>query len=385
MSSFSGSWFSTFGPLVLVEDNGRVRGHYGYNGRECSLEGAIDNGRLIFTYHEPDHAGEGWFELKRDGKFVGAWRMDNNPRWGRWEGTRGFDGVWDSSYGRLRLIQEGERVFGFYEGAGSSTLEGKLEGNRITFRYQEPKTGGEGWFELADDGAAFQGEWRPDGYESWSTWIGKRIAPKPNLTWLVVLEAHWQRGLEDREYSFGGMLREYFARLEHVAVRQRFFDDAAGLKRWCRDLLYCPEPAIVMLASHGSADGLTVHGETIDCREVAKTLAWADSIRLLHFSACSTMAGGEEGAFVRALRASVSFPISGYTTSVDWGASALLEFTFLDLILSKGLDPDKAAEQLPKVVGYAGDAAPPGCPYRPAGFRFYPARAALESSLASRL
>ncbi|MFO0969900.1 MAG: hypothetical protein U0793_30465 [Gemmataceae bacterium] len=139
MSTFSGSWFSTFGPLVLNEDGGHVHGHYSYSGRDCSLEGEIEDGRLVFTYHEPDHDGEGWFELKRDGKFVGAWRTALSPRWSTWEGTRGFDGVWDATFGRLRLIQEEDRVFGFYEGAGSSTVEGRLEGNRLTFRYQEPK------------------------------------------------------------------------------------------------------------------------------------------------------------------------------------------------------------------------------------------------------
>lgn len=371
MSTFSGSWFSTFGPLVLNEDGGHVHGHYSYSGRDCSLEGEIEDGRLVFTYHEPDHDGEGWFELKRDGKFVGAWRTALSPRWSTWEGTRGFDGVWDATFGRLRLIQEEDRVFGFYEGAGSSTVEGRLEGNRLTFRYQEPKAAGEGWFELSEDGQFFEGAWRPDGYEDWALWRGRRIAPQPNLTWLVVLEAHWQRGLTESEYSFGGMLKEYFARLEHVAVRQRFFDDAAGLQRWCRDLLYCPEPAVVLLASHGSAEGLRVHGEVIDCRDIAATLQHADSMRLLHFSACSTMAGGADGPFVRELRERLPFPISGYTTSVDWGASALLEFTYLDLILGKRLEPEQAAEQVLKLIGYAGDETPAECPYPALGFRFY--------------
>ena len=36
-------------------------------------------------------------------------------------------------------------------------------------------------------------------------------------------------------------------------------------------------------------------------------------------------------------------PVSGYTTSVDWSGSAILEFTYLDLILGKGLAPTEAA------------------------------------------
>lgn len=371
MSNFTGRWFSTFGPLTLTQEGDTVHGAYHYAGRDSTLEGHVRDGRLVFAYHEPDHDGEGWFELKRDGKFLGAWRMEGSPRWGAWEGARGFDGVWETTYGRLRLIQEADRVRGFYEGAGSSTIEGRIENRKLVFRYQEPHAVGEGWFELGDDGRTFHGEWHPDHMAAWSNWMGQRVLPQPNLTWLVVLEAHWQRGLTDREYSFGGMLKEYFARLEHVAVRHRFFDDEAGLMRWCRDLLYCPEPAIVLLASHGTADGLCVQGRHVDCAGVVDLLALADNIRLLHFSACLTMAGGAEGNFVAAIRRKAPFPVSGYTTSVDWGASAVLEFNYLDLMLGKGLPPERAAEQLLQLVNYAGDTAPEGSVYPAAGFRFF--------------
>lgn len=371
MTNFTGQWFSTFGPLTLAQDGDLIQGTYRYAGRDGTVEGHIENGRFVFTYHEPDHAGEGWFDLKRDGKFVGAWRMEGSPRWGQWEGVRGFEGIWESSYGRLRLIHEKDEVVGFYEGAGPSTLHGKIEDGQLVFRYQEPRAAGTGRFALAPDGLSFHGEWQADYMAAPSLWLGQRVAPRPGLTWLVVLEAHWQRGLTDREYSFGGMLKEYFARLENVQVRHRFFDDDAGLKRWCRDLLYCPEPALVFLASHGSPEGLCVQGQNLDCSGVIDTLRYADNIQLLHFSACLTMAGGQDGSFVRGIREKVPFPISGYTTSVDWGASALLEFTYLDLMLSKGLIPEKAADQVLKLLGYAGDEAPVGSAYPAAGFRFF--------------
>ena len=70
---------------------------------------------------------------------------------------------------------------------------------------------------------------------------------------------------------------------------------------------------------------------------------------------------------------SAPFPVSGYATSVDWGASALLEFTYLDLILNRGMAPAEAAAKLPLLIRYAGDSAPRGSPYPAAGFRFFPA------------
>ena len=49
---------------------------------------------------------------------------------------------------------------------------------------------------------------------------------------------------------------------------------------------------------------------------------------------------------LRARQPQLRFPISGYTTAVNWGASAILEFTYLDLIFSKGLSPAAAADQV---------------------------------------
>jgi len=243
-----------------------------------------------------------------------------------------------------------------------------LRGDRLEFRYHEPRTSGEGWFRMTDDGHAFGGAWRPQDRVEWSPWHGRRMRAEPGLTWLVVLEAHWQRSLAETEYAFGHMLREVFARLPHVRVRQRFFHDAESLEHWCRELLYLPEPAILMIASHGVAEGLTVHGEVINTTRVLESVRYVENLKLLHFSSCLVGLDGE-----RAL-AKQPYPVSGYTTSVDWGASALLEFTYLDLMLNRGMDPSDAAATLPAVIRYAGDSVVPDSPYPAAGFRFFPAR-----------
>src|SRR5262245_52242186 len=108
--------------MVLQQEGDRVHGVYSWNGPECAIYGRIQDGRLGFTYEEPTARGEGWFVLHRAGKFEGRWRQDGDPVWRPWIGERGFEGVWDSSFGMLRLIQEHDRVLGFYEGLGSSTV-----------------------------------------------------------------------------------------------------------------------------------------------------------------------------------------------------------------------------------------------------------------------
>jgi hypothetical protein len=369
MFDFSGRWFTSFGPMELTQDGRAVHGSYDYGDNECPLEGELENGRLRFTYREPDAAGEGWFELLGPSKFRGQWRPHGSETWGPWLGRRGFDGVWDTSFGLLRLVQESDRVVGFYEGLGPSTIEGRLQNNRLVFRYREPKAEGEGHFALSPDGTRFQGQWRAEGASSWAPWVGRRLAPAPGLLWLVVIEAHWQRSYLDKEYAFGNMLREFFVRLPHVHVRQRFFEDETGLFRWCRELMYVPEPVVVLIASHGTQEGLTVQGRPLDAGRIVDSLRYVDDLLLVHFSSCLMMEDGNAGALARALHQQVRVPVSGYDRTVDWAASALLEFHYLDMILGRGLPPAQAAEQLGRMLSYAGAETPSESPYPATGFR----------------
>jgi hypothetical protein len=371
MNDFTGLWLTTFGPLEITQEGERAHGVYRGAGGTGTLEGAVVGNTLTFHYEEPAEQGEGYFERRRYGQFSGRYRPTGLDRWFDWQGSRLWDGVWETSFGRLRLFQEPDRIHGFYEGLGPSTLEGRLEGGRLVFQYREPAAQGEGWFELSGDARSFAGQWHLTGSPHWADWLGRRVPVTPRLTWLIVLEAHWQLSFADREYSFGNMIKEFFARLDNVAVRHRIFNDEASLERWCRELMYFPEPAVVLIASHGTPGSLSVHGRSIDTDLVLDYLRHASNITLLHFSSCLVMKEEQEGAMQRRLSGKASFPVSGYTTSVDWGGSAILEFNYLDLILSKGLSPAQAAEWLPRLVSYAGDIEEPGTPYAPAGFRFF--------------
>jgi hypothetical protein len=366
-SGFEGQWFTTFGLMTLEPDGAGVAGTYGSGAREGRISGVTSGETLEFSYSEPDECGDGVFRLARPGKFIGSYTVSGESRTRRWEGERGWDGVWSSDFGRMRLIHEPGRIHGFYEGPGPSVIDGALRKGRLELRYREPDASGEARFELQEGGRVFSGEWRADGRTEWRPWTGRRLPAERGLTWLVVLEAHWQRSLADNEYAFGDMLREVFARLPGVRVRQRFFHDAASLEHWCRGLVYLPEPTILVIASHGVAEGLSVHGEVIDTARIVESLRYAESLRLLHFSSCLV---AQDAARAIAPR---SYPMSGYTTRVDWGASALLEFTYLDLMLNRGQDPADAAARLPTLVSYAGESAPADSPYPAAGFRFFPA------------
>ena len=123
------------------------------------------------------------------------------------------------------------------------------------------------------------------------------------------------------------------------------------------------------MATHGMPEGATVDGQTIDVRSILDSVKDAPHLRLLHFSACLMMKDAKVVEHLGVLSKQYRLPVSGYATSVDWAASAIIEFTYLEMILSKGLTPAAAAEQVRKLLPFAGDDKIEGSPFPPAGFR----------------
>lgn len=377
--TFAGTWDTTYGRMTLTQDGAKVRGSYVFQRQRSTLEGQVEKNKLTFHYQEPSARGEGWFELSADGKsFAGQWREQGTDAWLPWTGKRrgenaadanSFAGLWQTSYGRMRLVQKDKQVNGVYTYTAESTINGKIEGKRLVFTYKEPDAAGEGWFELTDDGQGFKGKWRAKGTPAWSEWTGQRIEPEPGVVWLVVIEANWEADLSEPEYSFGAMLRAFFARTHNVQVRHRFFTDEASLQKWCREVAYLAEPVVVSIATHGSRKGATVNGHTIGAKAIADSFRYAANLRLVNFSACEMMKDKLARDIIDALDADRRFPVSGYATSVDWAESAIIEFTYYELVLVRDLPPSEAAKQLTKLLPFAGDKPIPGAAFAPAGFR----------------
>jgi hypothetical protein len=366
--SFSGQWATFFGQLTLRQDGNRVAGTYGRNGTENSIEGTVEAGRLTFRYEEANERGTGWFRLRRPSCFSGEYLAERNSRSLPWQGWRGFDGLWDTSMGRIRLVQEAGRVWGTGETDATVRLEGSLEpGGRLPFRLEGASVKGTGYLELDALGYLLEGEFNGDDQPA-SVIGGQRAMPRPGVACLLVLEAYRQRALDDSEFALGRALRELASRLPWTVVRHRFYDDEAGLLRWCRQLLYLPEPSVLVVIGReetGGADRAAV-GRQAGLAGLVDSLRFADGLKLLHLSSSASLAGQEAG---RALR-ETPFPVSGYTGTAAWDECALAEMIYLDMILNKGLTPDKAAEQLPMLVRFAGAENIPGSPYQPAGFTF---------------
>jgi hypothetical protein len=380
-ADFAGTWDTTYGPMTLSHEGLGVRGIYVMNGSECAITGTTEGHRLQFTYREPAVSGEGWFELAADGQsFSGQWRAGGDPAWHPWTGRRpwrtdSFTGLWRTSFGPMRLVAEGAEVCGHYHLGGTASIRGTVEGRKLAFAYVQPDgERGHGTFELAGDGRSFTGQWsvaekgRGSGAPG-GTWRGDRIEPQAGRTWLVVLEAHWEAGLGEHEYSYGHMLREFFRRTPHVEVRHRFFHDEADFRRFCTEVRYVAEPVIVYVSSHGSPEGILVGGATIGADLIAECLTGCGDVRLLHLGGCSMMQGDVPRRVFQALGSQARFPISGFTNVADWAGSAVIDFLYLDLILARKMAPADAADQVRQMMTFAREKVPVPGAVAPAGLR----------------
>ncbi|UPT73598.1 MAG: hypothetical protein M0D55_17320 [Elusimicrobiota bacterium] len=377
---FNGDWSTTYGPMTLAESSGAARGTYISEGQVCTLEGKVKDGVFEFSYKEPDGGGTGRFTLSPGGLgFGGTLVADGTTAALPWNGTRlwkpqaggGFEGLWETTFGRLRLIREGAGWSGWYSYAGGS-LEGREEDGVLKFRYEDVKKG-EGEFRLGRGGRSFTGRWRAAGDEKWSDWNGLRADPSPNRRWLVVLESRWESSLDADEYTYGEMLKSFFSRDSRVVVRQRFYTDRASLAKWVREASLLAEPVVLYFSGHGGPDGLVTEDGPAGVATLAGPMAGGD-YALVHFGSCDVMKGPVPAALQKVVPGR-PFPVSGFAQPVDWAASAVTDFMYLDLILSRGLPPEKAAAELVRLMPFAARKSA-ATSYDGVSFRFLPARKA---------
>lgn len=278
--------------------------------------------------------------------------------------TGDFTGTWNTTYGRMVLTREGDRVSGHYIYQGLSSIQGTVDrSGRLVFTYVEPDAEGEGWFEILDD-RRISGMWRPLGGTVWMPWEGYRHGEEDGGRWLVILEAPWEEFLDEPHYSFGSMLAEWFRRVSGVRVRHRWFSSESDLKNLFIQASMLSGQLFLVVSSHGtpggisSAQGLIPLSTVVECIETV-----AGNAALVHFSSCGVL-GGDLPGMLEDLDAPVF--VSGYDREVSWSGSGIIEIYYLNLILDSGLDPERAAETLLSSISFAG--TKPGVHDEAAGF-----------------
>ncbi len=282
-----------------------------------------------------------------------------------------FEGLWETSYGRMRLSQEDSTVSGEYSYTAVSSVSGTVEESRLTFEYSEGETKGEGWFELAEDGESFEGKWRKEGGERWSRWKGTRVRPERGIVWLVILEAHWETSIAEEEYAFGDMLRSYFTMesARHVRIRYRTFHDESDLRRWSREVKFLAEPVALLISSHGTPKGVSVGQDVVKAEALADCVRGSHNLEVLHLSGCSMMKSDVPATIQRLIGPSQKLPITGYTTAVAWDASALADFVYLSMLLIHRMSPIEAVAQTHILAPFTREDRLPGARFQALGLR----------------
>jgi hypothetical protein len=128
-----------------------------------------------------------------------------------------------------------------------------------------------------------------------------------------------------------------------------------------------------------------VDGQTVRVPTLIDDLRSAGNLRLLHFSACLLLQDPAVVSQFQKFSDETRTAVSGYTTSVNWAAGAIIEFTYLELVLSQGRPPAEAVGQLMKLLPFAGNEGVPDGAFPAAGFRIVtPEPAGVPSRVQTR-
>ena len=95
--------------------------------------------------------------------------------------AEGFSGVWCTSFGPMRLVQQGNQVTGTYGHDDEFKLSGTVAQGVLSFKAQEPNGTSEGEFTLWEDGNTFQGDFRFNGGDErfWGAYRIDAFVPEP--------------------------------------------------------------------------------------------------------------------------------------------------------------------------------------------------------------
>lgn len=97
-------------------------------------------------------------------------------------GLYSWEGLWDTNWGEMTLIQTGIKVSGTYT-YDSGRIEGTISGNVLKGTWSEspsyspPNDAGEVVFVMSEDGMSFTGEWRYGSEGDWGKWDGGTRLP----------------------------------------------------------------------------------------------------------------------------------------------------------------------------------------------------------------
>jgi len=197
-TSFTGEWKTTYGIVRLIQNGTKITGDYDVG--KGPFVGSVRGNRFTGTFvnNGMKKTGEVYWNINGN-NINGKWRWKGSGNWLPWTGTKisskkpklkytntkkpaeTWTGTWGSNHGPLRLVQQGNMVYGDYAKV-NGTIEAKIVRNML--RGVFTNNGKPGIFEWKMNGQKFTGNWKWRGATKWSgAWNGQlKSKTKPTLT-----------------------------------------------------------------------------------------------------------------------------------------------------------------------------------------------------------
>ncbi|MGE9266827.1 MAG: hypothetical protein ACQKBY_01925 [Verrucomicrobiales bacterium] len=90
---------------------------------------------------------------------------------------QGFAGLWDTNWGRLKIVEKDGKLVGAYKGKFEGEIAGKVKEKAFHYQWRQPNgEWGSGVFRLSKDGQELKGTWGSAKSETnGGVWTGRRM------------------------------------------------------------------------------------------------------------------------------------------------------------------------------------------------------------------
>lgn len=191
---WTGKWDTSYGTMVLKQTGNQVSGVYFSNTHQKmgTINGSITENKLTGTWSvTPTNMGDFEYTISRDyTTFAGKWKLKSDTVWNSqntWTGSKlpaqddVWSGTWDTTYGRMTLVQTGLKVVGKCTNVDNTTctIDGLMSGNILSGKWAvNSSRAGDFKFTVSADHKSFTGNWTHQLDKTWNPtkrWNGTRI------------------------------------------------------------------------------------------------------------------------------------------------------------------------------------------------------------------
>ncbi len=175
--TITGTYQTTYKKMRLYQEGNRVYGTYEH--KDGRVEGRLTGNVFKGMWYQSDGQGELELTFSNDCRRFTSNYYDKGKWYSDWTGNRiadidiGAAGTYNTTYKKMRLYQEGNRVYGTYDHK-DGRIEGRISGNVLKGMWYQSNGQGELEFTFSSDFKSFTSKYFDKG--KWYTdWKGTKI------------------------------------------------------------------------------------------------------------------------------------------------------------------------------------------------------------------